>query len=113
MKSLRVIYSVETYDFPGTFWSFVLTIHNASSKSATQKLIDRHFPPKSLKLDHPRSNPYAHEFSFPLVKKVSFFSTCILGALISLRTGSTITYITTFVLGALKTPNINRRYAEA
>ncbi|KAG5392952.1 hypothetical protein IGI04_022915, partial [Brassica rapa subsp. trilocularis] len=24
-------------------------------------------------LDHPRSNPYAHEFSFPLVKKVSFF----------------------------------------
>ncbi|KAF3524062.1 hypothetical protein F2Q69_00047247 [Brassica cretica] len=27
--------------------------------------------PSSI-LDHPRSNPYAHEFSFPLVKKVSF-----------------------------------------
>ncbi|KAG5395042.1 hypothetical protein IGI04_025005 [Brassica rapa subsp. trilocularis] len=34
-------------------------------------------------------------------------STCILSALISLRTGSTIIYTTTFVLGALKTPNIN------
>ncbi|KAG5402023.1 hypothetical protein IGI04_016630 [Brassica rapa subsp. trilocularis] len=36
-------------------------------------------------------------------------STCILGALISLRTGSTIFYTTTFVLGALKTPNINSK----
>ncbi|KAG5405730.1 hypothetical protein IGI04_011849, partial [Brassica rapa subsp. trilocularis] len=26
-------------------------------------------PSLSSKLDHPRSNPYAHEFSFPLVKK--------------------------------------------
>ncbi|KAG5373866.1 hypothetical protein IGI04_042815, partial [Brassica rapa subsp. trilocularis] len=34
--------------------------------------------------------------------------TCILGALIPLRTGSTIIYTTTFVLGALKTPNINQ-----
>ncbi|WZY99293.1 hypothetical protein YC2023_071622 [Brassica napus] len=36
-------------------------------------------------------------------------STCILSALISLRTGSTIFYTTTFVLGALKTPNIMQK----
>ncbi|KAG5411230.1 hypothetical protein IGI04_007549 [Brassica rapa subsp. trilocularis] len=44
--------------------------HNASSELATQLLILRHFSPESSILDHPRSNPYAHEFSFPLVKKV-------------------------------------------
>ncbi|KAG5412492.1 hypothetical protein IGI04_000059 [Brassica rapa subsp. trilocularis] len=43
--------------------------HNASSELATQLLILRHFSPESSILDHPRSNPYAHEFSFPLVKK--------------------------------------------
>uniref|UniRef100_A0A0D3B326 Uncharacterized protein n=1 Tax=Brassica oleracea var. oleracea TaxID=109376 RepID=A0A0D3B326_BRAOL len=72
------------------------SIPNASSELATQKLINRHFPPKSSILDHPRSNPYAHEFSFPLVKKCfdipqNWFDNH---------------YTTTFVLGALKTPNI-------
>ncbi|KAG5400966.1 hypothetical protein IGI04_015573 [Brassica rapa subsp. trilocularis] len=43
--------------------------HNASSELATQLLILRHFSPESSILDHPRSNSYAHEFSFPLVKK--------------------------------------------
>ncbi|WZZ88473.1 hypothetical protein YC2023_117052 [Brassica napus] len=38
--------------------------------------------------------------------------TCILGAFISLRTGSTIIYTTTFVLGALKTPNIKNPILE-
>ncbi|KAG5384016.1 hypothetical protein IGI04_035486, partial [Brassica rapa subsp. trilocularis] len=47
----------------------LLSNHNASSELATQLLILRHFSPESLILDHPRSNPYAHEFSFPLVKK--------------------------------------------
>ncbi|KAG5411533.1 hypothetical protein IGI04_007852 [Brassica rapa subsp. trilocularis] len=49
------------------------SIHKASSELATLLLINRHFPPKSSILDHPKSNLYAHEFSFPLVKKVSFF----------------------------------------
>ncbi|KAG5400735.1 hypothetical protein IGI04_015342 [Brassica rapa subsp. trilocularis] len=60
------------------FWSFhyarfalgkTYSNHNASSELATQLLILRHFSPESSILDHPRSNPYAHEFSFPLVKK--------------------------------------------
>ncbi|KAG5396293.1 hypothetical protein IGI04_018108, partial [Brassica rapa subsp. trilocularis] len=48
---------------------FLISNHNASFELATQLLILRHFSPESSILDHPRSNPYAHEFSFPLVKK--------------------------------------------
>ncbi|KAG5393778.1 hypothetical protein IGI04_023741 [Brassica rapa subsp. trilocularis] len=55
--------------FQGPFGHFFDSNHNASSELATQLLILRHFSPESSILDHPRSNSYAHEFSFPLVKK--------------------------------------------
>ncbi|WZZ44426.1 hypothetical protein YC2023_040685 [Brassica napus] len=89
---------------------------------------------RSSILDHPRSNPYAHEFSFPLVKKVSFCY-CFLvlvvvknssKSLVALRLSEYLHsqcfdipqnwfdnhYTTTFVLGALKTPNINSKHTH-
>ncbi|KAG5415401.1 hypothetical protein IGI04_002968 [Brassica rapa subsp. trilocularis] len=81
-------FAAENHDFLRTFLQFILdrntqklsgevhlldfdcySNHNASSELATQLLILRHFSPESSILDHPRSNPYAHEFSFLLVKK--------------------------------------------
>ncbi|KAG5398540.1 hypothetical protein IGI04_020354 [Brassica rapa subsp. trilocularis] len=88
LRSLRVLFLLELVISQGHFGHFIMhkttknlwkvislnqlinfSNHNASSELATQLLILRHFSPESSILDHPRSNPYTHEFSFPLVKK--------------------------------------------
>ncbi|KAG5375065.1 hypothetical protein IGI04_039661 [Brassica rapa subsp. trilocularis] len=68
--------SARTCDFSRAFWSF----HYAPTRGRLSFIFDllRNTQESQLDfdcyffsiLDHPRSNPYAHEFSFPLVKKV-------------------------------------------
>ncbi|KAG5406164.1 hypothetical protein IGI04_012283 [Brassica rapa subsp. trilocularis] len=83
-RSLHVLYLVELMIYQGPFGHFIMHVLHFLNLclSIFCKPLEADYllskenhqnPLENSKLDHPKFNLYAHEFSFPLVKKVTSF----------------------------------------